>query len=448
VVTDPGGLGALLPSWWDLLERASDPQPVKTPLWALAWWSVFGGGRDLRILVLEAGGQVIGIVPLLRRWIRREGVIPVATLELIASGEDREDEIFSEYIGAIAAAGHEATVANELVRALCGPLLGDWDELRMPAMSGDDPMVPLLVEELRGHEIEATLETTHDCPFIELPRRWDDYLARLDGSKRYFVRRTLRDLEAWAGPDGAVLRRAEDADGLRHGRRILQSLHAERWSGGGVFHSARFRGFHDIVTEALLRGEGGTLDLLWLEVRGSPVAIIYNIVYKGRVHFYQSGRSLDVPKEVRAGIALHLYAIRRSIEMGYKSYDFLAKADQYKLKLAPSGSRRLVTLTATSPSVRGRASSNVRRTARLLIDLARGLSGAPPSTRRPDLGGESPASTRAPQSVRAPPSTRAPQSARPPQSSAPQTPRSPEPSAPAPTRSPASSEKPGSGGES
>src|SRR5690349_1323395 len=85
LVTDLHGLRALEPAWWALLERAACGEPTKTPTWVKAWWNVFGdaGRRELRVLVVEEAGQVVGVVPLLRRWVLREAVIPVATLELL-----------------------------------------------------------------------------------------------------------------------------------------------------------------------------------------------------------------------------------------------------------------------------------------------------------------------------------------------------------------------------
>jgi hypothetical protein len=389
VVGDLAEAQRLVPRWWSLLDRALSPQPTQTPLWLLTWWDVFGrsGGRELRIVVLEdKGGEVVGIVPLLRRWVIQRPWIPVQTLELIGSGEDREDEIYSEYIGAIVAAGHERAVAKKLAEMLRQDRLGAWDELIMPAMSDEDPWVQLFADALRAQAIEVDAKATIECPYITLPATWDAYLAGLDGDSRYFVRRTLRDLDAWAKPGGGpVLRRASTEAELAQGFRILEETHGERWQGGGSFQSERFRRFHRSVTRELLHEKGGTLDekggtldekggtldLLWLEVGGVPVAAVYNIVYRGHIHFYQSGRKLDVPKNARPGIAIHLLAIRRAIEQGQKSYDFLGTPNQYKLKLAPKQKRNLVTLSATGPSLRARASSLLRREARRLLKRVR-----------------------------------------------------------------------------
>lgn len=367
LIEDFADLRAIEPAWRALHERSADPQPVRTPEWLSTWWRVFGaaGGRALRVMAIASGGELVGLVPLLRRRVRRDGLFPVVTLEWLGTGEPPGDDICAEYTGALAARGREAEVAAVLADALlsgapcsgapCSGALGAWDELRLARMSADDPFVPLLGEALRARGVDTDVRVTAECPRIELPSSWDDYLARLGARHRAFARGTLRDLEIWAGPGGLALRRAEGLNDLAEGWRVLRALHRERWPGGGAFRSERFTRFHAILTSHLLRGEGGALDLSWIEVRGRPIAALYDIVHRGAVLAYQSGRSLDVPPQVRPGIAIHLLAIRRAIERGDHTYDFLAPVQPYKRKLGSASIRRLVTLSATAPSLRARA---------------------------------------------------------------------------------------------
>lgn len=375
VLDDRAAIERLSSAWWGLLKKAVSPQPMQTPLWLMTWWDVMADdkSRALRVGVVEnAAGDVIGVLPLLRRTIVRTAVIPVQTLELVGSGEDEADEIFSEYLGAAVARGEERTVADKFADMLRAGDFGDWDELAMPAMNEDDPWIAIFAEALRARGMATEIKRHLESRYIVLPATWDEYVAGLDGQNRYFVRRTLRDFEAWAkDAGGAVLRRANNEAELAEGWQNLLSGHAERWEGGGAFRSERFKRFHEIVTRALFGGTGGTLDLLWLEVGGKPYASLYNIVYDGNVHFYQSGRSTDVPKNVRPGIAVHLYAIRRAIELGYKSYDFLGQPNQYKRQLAPNHSRWLVNLNAVGPSLRAKISSHARLQARRVANHAR-----------------------------------------------------------------------------
>jgi peptidoglycan/xylan/chitin deacetylase (PgdA/CDA1 family) len=97
---------------------------------------------------------------------------------------------------------------------------------------------------------------------------------------------------------------------------------------GRILVSALPRAFHDEVIPALF--SQGALDLLWLVVRGEPVAAIYNVLWRGRLYFYQCGRSLTLPATIRPGIVMHAHAIRSAIADGRREYDLLRGASQYK----------------------------------------------------------------------------------------------------------------------
>jgi CelD/BcsL family acetyltransferase involved in cellulose biosynthesis len=360
-------------SWRRLLERAPHAQPVLTPLWLLAWWRVFGDGRSLRVLAVQDGEDMVGLLPLSLRTVAHRRAIPVRRLELLATGEDEADEIMSEYVGGVAVGGRENEVAEAVAYALADGRLGDWDELRMTAMSGDDPLVASLSAALAGRGLAARVAETSHAAFIPLPGTWDAYTKALGSSRRYVLTRSLRELDAWSKGQWE-LRRARGQRELEEGAEVLRALHAERWRAegrSGVFASARFCAFHESVMPRLLAGEdGASLDLSWLLVRGSPIAASYSIVYRGKLHFYQSGRSVDTPKGVRPGIALHAMGIRTAIESGLKEYDFLGGLTRYKRELSLA-TRPLVALRAVGPSLRARSVEAVRALTEGAISQAR-----------------------------------------------------------------------------
>jgi CelD/BcsL family acetyltransferase involved in cellulose biosynthesis len=371
ILTDLSELELISPAWRRLLGRAVHAEPVRTPLWLLPWWRLYGvpDGRALRTIAVEESGELIGLVPLATRHTTHRHAIPVRRLELLGTGEQESDEIASDYVGALAAEGRQDDVARLAADAIVDRALGDWDELRLPAMNCEDPLVPKLAEALRARGLAAGVTRSGEAHFVTLPRAWSTYLRDLGSSRRYVVTRSLRELDRWAGPGGWELRSAEKASDFEEGRRVLQNLHAERWTAAGragVFASARFKRFHDEVMPRLWAGEDGArLELLWLVVRGEPIAASYNVVFGNKVYFYQSGRRMDVPKAVRPGIAMHALAIQRSIDLGRREYDFLQGASRYKRDLAQA-SRARVTLRAVAPHLRARAVE----TARLMAERA------------------------------------------------------------------------------
>ena len=335
VVRDPARLESLADEWSGLMAGGDQSAPTVSPVWIGAWWRVFGrqDGRELRAVLFRDEGRLVGMAPLSARWVWQRPGVPTRLLELMPSGEPEEHEIASDYLAVLAARGYEQRVAEGLAGLMRSGGLGRWDELILPRMSTDSVMVPIL-----GAALERLGATHQDvvsgAAYIPLPATWDQYLSRLSGSRRRLVRTSLRAFEEWSGGKTS-LHVARTPDELEEGSRVLRELHEQRWQEDGkpgVFASPLFSAFHAEVMPALLaRGE---LELMWLCASDQPIAAMYNILWNGAVHFYQSGRRMDLPKELRPGVVLHALAIRRSIELGRREYDFLAGGSRYKQDLA------------------------------------------------------------------------------------------------------------------
>jgi CelD/BcsL family acetyltransferase involved in cellulose biosynthesis len=350
-------LAELREQWLALQERSEADEPMLSPSWLLTWWRIFGGldGRQLRVVLFRRGEELVGLAPLLLRSVWHRRLIPFRRLEPLGTGEAEADAVCPDYLNVLAQRGAESAVAAALSAMLADGTLGDWDELVIPNMNGEGVMPSQLAEALSSMGCPAQVSVTDAAPYIPLPSSWDAYLKTLSPSRRYYVNRSLRDFEKWAGGPADVRCATTPAE-LAEGRDILVRLHQGRWNGAGdpgKFSSPRFTAFHEAVQAEFL--QTNAVELLWLCVRGEPVAAVYNIVWKGKVYFYQSGRKMDVPEETRLGVVLHAHAIRRSIEQGRREYDFLAGATRYKTQLALA-SRPLVQLRAVRPSWRAWAS--------------------------------------------------------------------------------------------
>src|SRR5579862_9704511 len=120
ILTDITELEGLAPAWRRLLARAAHTEPVLTPLWLLTWWRQFGDadGRSLRVVAVEDGGELVGLVPFVLRTATHRRAIPVRRVELLGTGEAEDEEIASEYVGGLAVDGRQHTVARITTDAL------------------------------------------------------------------------------------------------------------------------------------------------------------------------------------------------------------------------------------------------------------------------------------------------------------------------------------------
>jgi CelD/BcsL family acetyltransferase involved in cellulose biosynthesis len=351
--------------WEQLLDRSATNGPMLSHFWMLAWWRTFGStdGRKLRLWTFRDRDRLVGVVPMALRCHRHFGIVPMPRLELLANGEREHDEIMSEYLAPIVAAGYEHAVAEAFVRQLAANS-SDWQEVVMTELDGSSLSVAALQPALQRQKWPWQQTLRSQCRYVELPDSWETYLSLLKSSSRRFVNKSLREFEAWAG-DSYRVERVATADDLGRGLAILIRLHQQRWRKSGkpgAFSSRLFLQFHEQVMPKLL--ERKALDLCWLSVRGEPVAANYNIIWRNRVYYYQGGRSLDVPKGIRPAVVLHLLAIKQAIEEAREEYDFLGGDAPYKRKLAPS-TRPLVGVRITQPCL--------AEAARILLDQGRSV---------------------------------------------------------------------------
>jgi CelD/BcsL family acetyltransferase involved in cellulose biosynthesis len=370
VLTDPAAVAGLRAEWLDLLRRSAANEAMLTPTWLLTWWQVYGAGtgRQLRVGLFREDDRLVGLAPLTARRFRHRPFIPFCRLEPLGADVDEGDGVCSDYLNVIAERGAEARVARALARALVAGDFGPWHEVVLPVLDGEGVMPGLLAEALAETGLQVATSETDRAPYIPLPATWDAYLKALPKKKRYNVTSALRAFDQWA-EGRAELRRAGTLAEVQEGARILQDLHGQRWQQageGGAFAAARFRAFHAAVMSRLL--EEGALELAWLLVRGEPVAAAYNIVWNGKVSYYQCGRRLDVPEAVRPGIVLLAHLIRGAIETGQREFDFLGGVALYKNQLALA-TRPLVQIRATRPCLR----EYLRRTADCGLRWARTL---------------------------------------------------------------------------
>lgn len=367
LITSPDALAALSPEWSTLLANSGGNEPMLSPIWVLNWWRVYGPlqGRSLCCLAFRRGERLIGLAPLCIRRYWHLGGIPLRRIELLGSGEEEEHETCSEYIGIIAERGEEQVIADAFAEALHDGTMPTWDEVVLTAMSGETVMPALLT---RALGLNVDYKVLVGAPFARLPGTWDEYLNGLSSSRRALIRKSLRQWEKWAG-EPPKLKRVNNASELNHGIELLIKLHEERWQSTGrpgAFDSKVFSDFHRQVAEELL--EANSLWLCWLEVDNRPIAALYNMVWDKQVRFYQSGRTLDLPKKIRAGLVIHACAIQEAIEAGITQYDFLAGTTRYKMQLAHEV-RPIVEVALRRPSFRDK----LRRAGDRGLDLARAI---------------------------------------------------------------------------
>ena len=322
MIDDPERFKEIREDWNALLARSASNSLTLTWEWLSCWWQAYGAERRLRIIAIWDGSTLAGAAPLLARCKthRYYGVLPFKRMELLASGESFGDEVCSDYIGWIAAAGQEAEIVDIAFEYLTTELAREWQEILLPDVNGESPTLLALESACRRRGLVLETITRESSPYIKLPATWDDYLAGVSSSFRYKLRRGRRDFEQ----SGGKYRVAESAQDIAELFPILVGLHQARWNARGLpgaFVSKPRNRFHELILPLAL--QHGWLRLGVLTLPGGPIGAIYSFRYAGRVYFYQSGIAPQDSSHMRPGTLLHSYEIEAAIGAGCTEYDFL-----------------------------------------------------------------------------------------------------------------------------
>jgi CelD/BcsL family acetyltransferase involved in cellulose biosynthesis len=318
-ITARQDLDQLEGSWNTLLEESASNSLMLTWEWLTSWWDVFGQGRELYVLVVRDGKQIIGIAPLLVRAVQHYGVLPYRRLEFLASGEDEADEICSEYMDFIIRSGSEC----EVLSAVFEYLLKDeqsWDEMLLSDISERSPNLPLLEKLCDAYGIKHGITCKQVAFYLPLQQDWESFFNKLPKN----LRRNIRRDRQVAKLGGGKLRLVDRIEEFEENFEALIQLHQSRWTSlgkPGVFASEKFTRFHRLVAPKLL--SRGWLKLFVLSLSGKPVSALYNFAYNNRMHYYQSGFIREGGQLCSPGVLLHSYAIEKAIKEGFSEYDFM-----------------------------------------------------------------------------------------------------------------------------
>jgi CelD/BcsL family acetyltransferase involved in cellulose biosynthesis len=323
---------ALAQEWNALLEQSASNTLTLTHEWMTTWWEVFSEGRELYILLVKDGVELIGIAPMLKRTVQHYGVLPFRRIEFLASGEEEADEICSDYLDFILLRGRETEVLDFILRYIYEKDT-DWDEILLTDLAGDSVNLPFVKAFCENSGIRMQQVRQEIAVFLPLTKSFAEIVGNLSSNFRRKIRQDWKAFKAYGGE----FRLINSLDNLEEGFAALVELHQARWlSRGetGVFSSKKFTRFHRLFARKAIANDW--LRLYVARKDGKPIAAIYNFVHNNKVHYYQSGFKHEDSGLHSPGVLAQAYAIENAIEAGFNEFDFLkGKPGSYKFRWHP-----------------------------------------------------------------------------------------------------------------
>lgn len=336
-------------TWDRLASVASWSTPFSAWAFHQAWWEAYGeNAHDETVVMLDPSrgesSEPVGIVPLMRRHevepadaarhttLRHGHALGLADVAPEASAVFFGASYHADYATILAADGDLGAVADALVAYLRDRAVApDWDVVDLRRLRCGDPTTRALVEAFRRAETEAgwtlSLEREDVCPVVPLPAGGDidDLLATLDKKERHEIRRKVRRAEA-AGEVALV----ESEDPARDLPAFID-LHQARWGEDGLFPPTPGGDQSRMLFRRLfaLFGPGGALRLSFLTVGDRRIAAGIHFDTPDRAYYYNAGVDPGA-RDLSPGVVMVERFVRRAIERGQRSFDFLRGDESYK----------------------------------------------------------------------------------------------------------------------
>ena len=327
IITTREELNRLKQNWDDLYEK--DPEAQFFSSWTFLSsymaryedaWSVLAARSG------PPGSPYVALLPL-RLRTRLNKKTGVSHNEINLAGNYAAD-----YAGLVCAPGY----AERAIPALAKHLMKmNWAKLHLENLRMSDKRIRLLIENLADKRLTVQrmprVNKTDNidnciCPSLSMPDDWDTYLEQKTSSNtRQKIRRFLRKLD---GSDEFRVTHA-DASTIDRDIGIILEMWRIKWAPRkGNLLPNLLRSNRKLFKDAF---ENGTLDLPILWQGDKPLAGLAFFVdpVKKTMLFHLAGRD-ETANDIPSGLVLHGYCIRRAIERGFRTYDFLRGNEAYK----------------------------------------------------------------------------------------------------------------------
>jgi CelD/BcsL family acetyltransferase involved in cellulose biosynthesis len=288
-------LSGLERSWKELFRSIPRPSPFISYEWfrALARNLLH---TDPQILVFYDNGSLVGLMPAKingdkAMLLGDERVTDLNDIVCLSGYEERIASVFADFVR-----------QNKL-------------SLDLYPLEPESVLVAYLKDQLTG----VLVEKKDLCPMLELPRTWDDFLAKLNGKCRHELRRKIRRINDQVLEDVQT----KDTDTL------FKLMKASDESKTQFLNPDIVAFFEELIVAFSVNG--------WLRMRSliidrRPAGMILAFALKDRVYLFNMGFDPSY-RSMSPGIVTIAMDIRSAISEGYVYYDFLRGDEDYKYRL-------------------------------------------------------------------------------------------------------------------
>lgn len=329
---------ALQNKWDRLHAQCSGATIFSSWDWLYTWWEVFEtqANRKLFIICLYHADELVGIAPFQIVKTYPKSMIQGKTLCFIGSGENKKDQVVSEYLDLIINPEYETEALNTFADVLVDNKR-HWNFADFEYLLEDALILQCFAT--RQQQISTRKMPYGKRYFVSGFKNFDEYTSQMGKRWQKMLVKKSRALER----DGQMIIRSTKKDEpTEEAFERLDEMHEARWkdrTGVNIFKSEYFNAFHKMILERLAPQGRACIKTLFID--DEALATYYYFSDKGQVHYYQSGFFSEHANRYSPLFLLVCQEVGRCIKEN-KMFDFMFsdedssyKEAQYAASYAP-----------------------------------------------------------------------------------------------------------------
>ncbi len=322
IIDSPDRWKKLRTDWNDLLGKSAMPNLFLSWEWLYSWSECFlGDKRELFILIVYEGNEIIGIAPWYRHRIDNI-LFSVRQLEFLGS-----PEAGSDYLDVFMKKGREKEVTRFIYDFLFGDAKALWDRLQLYDIPSNSFFLLHLLTRIKENGKYVKMEDASFCPIAVLPKTEDEYFAGLSSRRGQRFRQDLRTLNK----QGKVEHLTFSSDKIETALNDFFILYTEKagWTG---------KDLHRLISCFVDKKgpESVQIDFMTTDA-GCYIGGLLHLRFHNTLYMYLMAIDKTYNSKVSIGNVLVGLCIINAIRSGIAVYDFLKGVEDYKFHWTNNG---------------------------------------------------------------------------------------------------------------
>jgi CelD/BcsL family acetyltransferase involved in cellulose biosynthesis len=312
---------ALQETWNSLLNNCEDRNMFLSWDWLFSWWTHFGDGHTLHILLILKDDSPVGIAPFMISEYRYCFIKYRVLENICARGVD---------YGGIIFVGNK----GEIVKAIIDFLVSFLEDYRYIVRMSQLPENAIFYQEFRKLILEypdkITFNETHftSCPYLIIPESWEKYCASLKQKRRHNLKSTIKKINPQFNVDYISITPSNSL--FEKYFNDFRVLHQKRWDQFKLpskFSDNRVIQFYRDISNRFT--SHGCLDFSIMKINNTVASVVFGFIFNKKYYCYTT--AFDAQYDYYGLGKIHfLHTIKESIKKELKEVDFLKGEEPYK----------------------------------------------------------------------------------------------------------------------